>query len=321
MHYRQTADTFQAGATFLDLLQIWPPVDPEVSIKTKFAKYHALRIAKAIKAGEDPNLSNPEPEPSPVQEAAPLDPDDPEVQALQELGQDAAPSTGQQPSIEDVPDEHDRISDPRVRTSGLDGSHHSSRASSVPRPGRSAPPSAAETFYTSAGNGEVSPLGPESPTAPSVGGGYFPRVSDDQYPDPPVLPQAPEDVPGASPTFSDPPSAALPKTPNNLSYQPPPPLSSQSNLVPSVPQYPPGSVDAHHDQPSVPQPPSIQPQYQNSATPSGPPSAPQPNFAIDDDAIAKAQKHARWAISALNFEDVATAVSELESALRTLGAR
>jgi vacuolar protein sorting-associated protein VTA1 len=34
-----------------------------------------------------------------------------------------------------------------------------------------------------------------------------------------------------------------------------------------------------------------------------------------------AQKHAKWAISALNFEDVPTAVKELRIALQSLGAR
>jgi len=33
-----------------------------------------------------------------------------------------------------------------------------------------------------------------------------------------------------------------------------------------------------------------------------------------------AQKHAKWAISALNFEDVDTAVRELRIALQSLGA-
>jgi vacuolar protein sorting-associated protein VTA1 len=37
--------------------------------------------------------------------------------------------------------------------------------------------------------------------------------------------------------------------------------------------------------------------------------------------IAAAQKHAKWAISALNFEDVPTAISELRKALATLGAQ
>ena len=34
----------------------------------------------------------------------------------------------------------------------------------------------------------------------------------------------------------------------------------------------------------------------------------------------EAQKHAKWAISALNFEDADTAVKELRIALRALGA-
>ncbi|KAK7725973.1 hypothetical protein SLS57_003562 [Botryosphaeria dothidea] len=78
-----TADTFRAAATFLDLMAVWGAVDPELASKSKYAKYHALRIAKALKAGEDPNLSNPVQEPSPAAEDAPvLDPNDPEVQRI-----------------------------------------------------------------------------------------------------------------------------------------------------------------------------------------------------------------------------------------------
>jgi vacuolar protein sorting-associated protein VTA1 len=39
----------------------------------------------------------------------------------------------------------------------------------------------------------------------------------------------------------------------------------------------------------------------------------------DDAAITQAQKHAKWAISALNFEDAETAVRELREAIRALG--
>jgi vacuolar protein sorting-associated protein VTA1 len=42
---------------------------------------------------------------------------------------------------------------------------------------------------------------------------------------------------------------------------------------------------------------------------------------VDDQAMMKAQKHARWAISALNFEDVPTAIRELREALAELGQR
>ena len=52
-----------------------------------------------------------------------------------------------------------------------------------------------------------------------------------------------------------------------------------------------------------------------------PPVVSQASYLSDEEAILKAQKHARWAISALNFEDVNTAVKELRGALDSLGAR
>jgi len=42
---------------------------------------------------------------------------------------------------------------------------------------------------------------------------------------------------------------------------------------------------------------------------------------VDEAAMVGAQKHAKWAISALNFEDVPTAVRELRKALELLGAQ
>jgi vacuolar protein sorting-associated protein VTA1 len=64
-----------------------------------------------------------------------------------------------------------------------------------------------------------------------------------------------------------------------------------------------------------------QPRYQpQSASVQAPPPVQKSQLITDDMAIAKAQKHARWAISALNFEDAETAVKELRAALKTLGA-
>lgn len=42
---------------------------------------------------------------------------------------------------------------------------------------------------------------------------------------------------------------------------------------------------------------------------------------VDDANVSKAEKHAKWAISALNFDDVPTAIKELRNALETLGAK
>lgn len=75
-------------------------------------------------------------------------------------------------------------------------------------------------------------------------------------------------------------------------------------------------------------PPSPKPSQANfqhplpSRHPTNPPqSYSQTAYLSDEEAIMKAQKHARWAISALNFEDVNTAVKELKIALDSLGAR
>jgi vacuolar protein sorting-associated protein VTA1 len=58
---RQTAMSLLASVNFFDLLKLWPDEasrleeTEEVSKKVKYAKYHAARILKALKSGEDPN--------------------------------------------------------------------------------------------------------------------------------------------------------------------------------------------------------------------------------------------------------------------------
>jgi vacuolar protein sorting-associated protein VTA1 len=72
---------------------------------------------------------------------------------------------------------------------------------------------------------------------------------------------------------------------------------------------------------SPPQQPQQPPQQNPYAQPSAPPPASsQGPFRDDERSIAEAQKHAKWAISALNFDDAATAVKELRIALQALGA-
>lgn len=47
----------------------------------------------------------------------------------------------------------------------------------------------------------------------------------------------------------------------------------------------------------------------------------QDDLRSDEESVLKAQRHAKFAMSALNFEDVTTAVKELRAALEVLGAR
>ena len=86
-----TADTLMAASTFLDILGIWKKDDPEIASKTKYAKYHALRIIKAIKAGEDPNATNPVQEQQQPPTPPLLDPTDPEVQSINQAASQSQP--------------------------------------------------------------------------------------------------------------------------------------------------------------------------------------------------------------------------------------
>lgn len=265
---RQTIDTFQAASTFFDLLNmsIWAPVDPELAAKSKYSKYHAVRIAKAIKAGEDPNASNPV-----SQDPAPKSP----LSGLE----DASSSTGiyRPPTVESAPE-----------------SKQPSRPSSVVQASPFPPPTAPYEHVASPGQASV------ASRSASVGGGYFPDVptftSDTAQPTAPTadatdltLPDAPG-MDSAADFYNPPPQAPAPAPapapmPAPVARAAPPPTIPQAAPLPPVQALPPGS------------------------------------YRTDDDSMTLASKHAKWAISALNFEDVNTAVKELRLALQSLGAQ
>ncbi|KAG9775742.1 hypothetical protein KCU88_g5049, partial [Aureobasidium melanogenum] len=377
---KQTADTFRAAATFLELLQIWGPLDGEISSKIKYAKYHAVRIVKAIQAGEDPNLSNPKPEQPAGEALPPLNPDDPEVQALEgdsrksrqpsvvEVPDEAdqtqrslaqrssldeslhpsrdtsnpppVPKQERQPSVVEIPDEADRVQSYVAPQSIIDESLHPSREPSAPRTPTNnvspiVPEDAASFYKTQPGPSDISQPEASSARKPSIGGNYFPTVPSAVAPElpsapaamdaAPFLPSAPTDFSGTPPVHPDPSSTSGPNSLGAGSPSPPPHRHGQF-LPPSAPGQPPQI------------PPNLQPQVPPPQIPQNPPqlrqahgSAPavhqpqQPtqsaNVVVDEEAIMKAQKHARWAISALNFEDVPTAIRELQGALALLGAR
>jgi len=239
------------------------------------------------------------------QESIELDPDDPEVQKITQAAQ--------QPTVENAPDEdapsYNTLTIPAQAnglTSPPDGDFNPydllpSAANHHP----SQPPQLSQTAESSPAENINSRQG-------SVGGGYFPINDHDpasSAPDPDIS------MPDSS---SDPmprPSAALslPDDPQDFySMQSPPPVQSAPPLPPKAPI-----------------PPPVQPRaapvaYSKPAPAPAPQLSSQPHdgsFLTDDDAVFAAQKHAKFAISALNFEDVNTAVKELRAALQSLGAR
>jgi vacuolar protein sorting-associated protein VTA1 len=383
---RQTADTFQAASTFFELVNIWGPPDAETQAKVKYAKWNAVRIAKALKEGKDPNESNPRPQIQEEKTLPTLDPDDPDVLRI---GGPDKPEKPRQASVEEVPDEQDHIDRRMARQSSIDQSlHPSAQVSARGSPAGTFEPYPRNGFpYNAVQDDNVSPLEPSpNDRNGSIGGGYFPEVPtftsqsrDSTLPTAPPddvidlgLPEQPSVAPGSGPapdfesfppprTLDDEPSAqdyytAPPpviKAPSppfqppphphtqlpTPQFQQPPPTQIQAPrqpLHPQQPQYqgpPPVPQTQPHNQnynpglqpryPHHPNPPPAQSQSFAPATPT-PMAAPRnygkEQLITDDVAIAKAQKHARWAISALNFEDAETAVRELRDALRTLGA-
>lgn len=331
-HFRQTADTFQAAATFLELLNIWSPPDVDTQAKIKYAKWNAVRIVRALKEGKDPNESNPKPQPAPKNELPMLDPNDPEVQLLGE-------QKARQPSVEEVPDEQDGLEARLARQSSLDRSLHPSEQVSA----RGSPNTKSASFepyprdgfpYPAVQDDNVSPLEP-SPTDRngSVGGGYFPEVPTfTSEPRDSTLPTAPAPdtafdlgLPDTSSLAAPGQSPGMKPSPDLQSFPPPTLPGEQASAhepqdsPPGFYRQPPPSNLAPTEQHTLQSGPSQQNIYMAPISP--PVTQPREPLNTDDESIAKAQKHARWAISALNFEDAETAVKELRAALQTLGAQ
>ena len=184
---------------------------------------------------------------------------------------------------------------------------------------------------------QVSPIDPpeaENSRNNSVGGGYFPATpsaptdADMSIDDPPIIPPPPENMdpkdfyntvatpPPAQPSAPSPRSLGI-SSPARPSRPPPEEMTAQPPVVPPVQSPPVPQVPIvtapHANYVAVPAPASMIPQQTQQP-------APTTGFRTDDEANMAATKHAKWAISALNFEDVNTAVKELRLALQSLGA-
>ncbi|KAK0391784.1 hypothetical protein NLU13_1283 [Sarocladium strictum] len=298
---RQTADTFDAAATFLDLGSEWGALDAETLQKIKFAKWNAARILKAIKEGKDPNESNPkiaeaeqDTDQTVSRESGALDPNDPEVKELEALAARAA-------TVEDIPDAGEQRGDNAPLQEQFQPSPQAPAENDYFPP---APSNVPETFAPS-------PLS-QSPTQPVSG-----------------MPPPPDPISSISTTAPHVPAQPSPQIPAR-SIQTHTPQVSSPNTDPSAPPSwtTTPKIPTHHQvqqPPYVPQP-SAPAWSAPVVQPAPPPVQQQPPPAISYSVsshkdLDKAQKHAKWAISALNFDDIPTAVQELRNALACLGAQ
>lgn len=323
---QQTASTFDAALTFFNLVNIWGPPDTETQQKIKYAKWNAARITRAIKEGKDPNETNPKKEDLPPQQPS-LDPTDPDVQALgspsgreqeqshgQDQRQDQVPRAA---TVEDAPDP-----DLKRDSAGVSLPHTPvlpDPPASVPDDGELKLPSA--PGYGDEGGSAASPgYFDPPPTLPSpisppsnhpanyTPGGGAPSASQTWTPTPP--PAASSFAPPSAPSAPSGPPTFAPSSSSTAAVAPPPADPTPRNIPPP----------AVVPRPVVPAPTSLGNSSAVPTVPAGLGHAAPLSFTADDAAMSQAQKHAKWAISALNFEDVPTAVRELRRALETLGA-
>lgn len=305
--------------TFFNLVNIWGPADNETQQKIKYAKWNAARITKAIKEGKDPNESNPKKEELPVQ-PPPLDPQEVEAYNL-ESPSTPPPTAPRVATVEDAPE----IDDTGRDSAGVSPPHSpapAAKSPSVPEEGELQLPSApgyGDEASPAAQPGYFDP--PPSLPSPISPPAQDPldHVKDADAPPPPssssfTLPSHP-----SAPPAADPPVFAPSYSPTTTATAPPVSPPPQARPAPISPP-------ANFSRSVASAPPPAQPPLQVAVPAAAPVAASQVpqqvvgNFATDDIAMAQAQKHARWAISALNFEDVPTAVRELRRALESLGA-
>ncbi|KAH8905767.1 DUF605-domain-containing protein [Coniochaeta sp. PMI_546] len=297
---QQTAMTFDAAATFFHLVNIWGPPDQETQQKIKYAKWNAARIVKALKEGKDPNESNPKHEEAPPQPA--LDPDDPEVRHLGGTTPAPLPPHPRPVKVEDAPDGDVARDAAGVSLPHSPASAVASEELKLPGVPTDLQPPAQQPGYFD----DQSLPSPVSPPSHNPAG-YHPPADANAPPQtwtPTPPPQAPVSA------FAPPPQAPGPEDHYRAAPPPaaaPPTFAPAQSPTPAVAPAPIPKPVASLAKPTIPPP--------SSAIP-----APAPVSDVDEAAMVQAQKHAKWAISALNFEDVNTAVMELRRALQALGA-
>ncbi|KDE07880.1 hypothetical protein MVLG_01973 [Microbotryum lychnidis-dioicae p1A1 Lamole] len=303
---RLTAKKFLAAANFHEVLATFGELSSENREKIKYAKWKASDIAKAFREGRKPT-------PGPAGGLPPLEDDSLRGEVTSEEAKELARELA---ALGTTGERQDAIvSDPDA------GPAQSTRSATVP---------------STADDPDSYPF-PQHPTTPLP---RAPAIIDD-IERPVTLPPPPPAAP-TSTTFLDTPSdqvfssidlgpttPSIPITHQTSDLAPPPSLPPP----PSIPSFQSASPLTHSTgfaSAVFPPAPPVIPQKPIRARPPVPGSIPTPTAAestssgnvtepLDPMKIAQIQKHAKWAISALNYEDVETARKELKIALGMLG--
>ncbi|GAA6004707.1 hypothetical protein JCM11491_002202 [Sporobolomyces phaffii] len=295
---RATARKFLAAANFLELLSVFGDSSAENREKIKYSKWKAADLAKAFREGRTPvpgpagGLPDTEdPGAGATQVTAAEEKElTKEFEALVSTSDSAAPPppVEREETAEDAPESYPFPQQPTTLPAA---------------PSPSAPPDFLDEQEE--GGREEDPSRIQTPSLPTF-------IADDSTSSP--SPDPVDDGPTTSTrdeSFEPTPPPHVP--PSHQTAQLPTPGVHPASEPPAFPSvvFPPAAP--------LP-PPAAAPRAPAApvATAAAAPLLPTPTT-MDPLEVAKVQKHARWAISALNYEDFETARKELREALRMLG--
>ncbi|KAJ7751330.1 Vta1 like-domain-containing protein [Mycena maculata] len=348
---RSTAKKFLAAANFLEVLKTFPKTEVSESNeeKIRYAKWKAADISKAYREGRKPT-------PGPADSDLGIDAElfqlqqDTTPPAFSSTHSHASTVKGSPPSqsyVSPVPTSSGsppkiKRTSPHMEPGDIANANRDFSPKTPPRRGKNLDVDVSLQPGSWGGEGEATP-GSWS-TAATPGTGTTPQEVDDVTPSPTLLKGKGKERSGSGSSSGSGPSGPAPFNGMDLplgfvpgpnqrvfpqahqqpsfheSQQPPhggiyasaPPFSPPpGGIYGSAPPLPP-----HAPTPVVPPPPSF------VAPPtllSPPPPPPEPEVELTPTVIAKAQKHCRFAISALDYEDAEQARKELRAALAVLG--
>ncbi|KAL1922625.1 uncharacterized protein VTP21DRAFT_10164 [Calcarisporiella thermophila] len=296
---KKTAKTFLAASIFLELLKIFGELDPSIEEKLKYSKWKATDIIKALREGRKP-VAGP---PGETGTEA-----NPPPETTSPTGSGGGNRMDQDPI---APPSDPHFSAPASAPSSADQAWLPFPSPPVGQP--------ASDFDPSSNKEEVpyQPLfqNPPNSTAPSM-----PFAPKDAFID---LSQGAYAGGSLPPAQHGNPSAAGPDYNPYFQYQAGPPPPQPPQVPPLTQSHQPSPMAFSPSAPPPPPPPPSAPPQSAQTAPrplssSSAPYAPTLPPDMDPGIVAKAQKYSKWAISALNFDDIPAAVDNLQKALALL---
>ncbi|KAG0325685.1 hypothetical protein BGZ99_000275 [Dissophora globulifera] len=324
---QKTAKNFVAAANFLELLKVFGDIDSEVEEKIKYSKWRAAEIVKAIRDGRQP--APPPGANLPAASDVSLTSADVAMAGLDSLDIGLTPGAMAPPSAASVTPQPmmggagfptiSNFPSPPVESSNMDiNSNDGSNINNTnmgqnnwSQPAVSPAFDQSQNFYSPAGTPGLPPQQPPVQTH---------------------LQPAAASSPAPGPGYSMPGTGSNPMSPNlnNNAQQGYAANNNNNNLYNNTnttsyyqaPGVPPSQTPYAQPGFNAPTAPYQQQQQQQQPQPPQQAMSPQPYapvpMVLDPAVNTQVQKHCKWTVSALTYDDIPTAIDNLEKALALL---